>query len=273
VGAHLIRIISDVHYADRSSRVRSLGQLRPLLDGATAFVLNGDTLDTRTDRIPQRTAERRREVLEFFASAGTPVTFLTGNHDPDLSRQHAVEFEAGRVLVTHGDVLFDAIVPWARDAEAIRMKIVAALAAMPEDGSCRLDSRLAAFRSVAASIPQRHQSEPDPFRYALSLAGDTVWPPRRALSLLRAWREAPGRAAALARRHRPRARFIVIGHTHAPGVWKTASGIVVVNTGSFCRPLGAMVAEVSAGSIRIRRIEATRGEFHPGSPVAEFSIP
>jgi predicted phosphodiesterase len=271
VGAHLIRIVSDVHYADRSSRVRSLGQLRPLLEGATSFVFNGDTLDTRPDRNPQRTAERRREVLEFFASAGTPVTFLTGNHDPDLSRQHAVEFEGGRILVTHGDVLFDTIVPWAKDAAAIRQKVLAALAALPEDGSCRLDGRLAAFRSVAATIPQRHQSEPDPLRYALRLVGDTVWPPHRALSILRAWREAPGRAAALARKHRPRAKFIIIGHTHRPGVWQTASGIVVVNTGSFCRPFGTMAAEVADGSIRIRRVELRDGEFHPGARVAEFA--
>jgi len=272
VGAHLIRIVSDVHFADRSSRVRALSQLRPLLEGAGSLVLNGDTLDTRPDRNPQRTAERRREVLDFFASAGTPVTFLTGNHDPDLSRQHAVEFEGGRILVTHGDVLFDAIVPWAKDAATIRQKVLAALAALPGDGSCRLDGRLAAFRSVAATIPQRHQSEPDPLRYALRLAGDTVWPPQRALSMLRAWREAPGRAAALARRHRPRAQFIVIGHTHIPGVWQTASGIVVINTGSFCRPFGAMAAEITPGRIRVRRIESRQGEFHPGPKVAEFGI-
>lgn len=271
MGANLIRIVSDVHYADRSSRVRSLGQLRPLLDGASSFVFNGDTLDTRADRNPQRTADKRREVLEFFAGAGTPVTFLTGNHDPDLSRQHALELEEGKILVTHGDVLFESIVPWARDAAAIRTKVIAALAALPGDGGSRLDGRLAAFRSVAATIPQGHQSEPDPFLYAMRLAGDTVWPPFRALKILRAWREAPGRAAALARRHRPRARFIVIGHTHIAGVWKTASGIVVINTGSFCRPFGAMTAEVTPGRIRVRRVEDRRGEFHPGSKVAEFS--
>ncbi len=272
MGEPLIRIVSDVHYADRSSRVRSLGQLRPLLEGATAFVLNGDTLDTRPDRIPQRTADRRREVLGFFAESGTPVTFLTGNHDPDLSRHHALEFEAGQVLVTHGDVLFDTIVPWARDAPAIRRKVIAALAALPGDGSSGLDGRLAAFRSVAATIPQRHQSEPDLFLYALLLARDTVWPPHRALSVLRAWREAPGMAAELARKHRPKARFIVIGHTHVPGVWQTASGVTVLNTGSFSRPFRSMVVEITAGKIRIRRIEMRRGAFHPGAVVAEFPL-
>jgi predicted phosphodiesterase len=215
----------------------------------------------------------RREVLEYFGASGTPVTFLTGNHDPDLSAQHELEFAGGRVFVTHGDVLFDNIVPWSRDAAVIRTKIVAALAALPGDSSSRLEGRLSAFRSVAGSISQLHQSETNPLRYAVRLAGDTVWPPHRALSILRAWREAPGRAATLARKHRPRAGFIVIGHTHKPGVWRTPSGVIVVNTGSFCRPFGAMAAEITGDGIRIRRLESRGGDFHPGPSVAEFSLP
>ncbi len=272
MGDEPIRILSDLHYGDRSCRVQSLEQLRPLLDGAASIVLNGDTLDTRQGRHPQRTAQKRREVLDFFAGAGLPVTYLTGNHDPDFSREHALEFESGRILVTHGDVLFEAIVPWARNAAEIRHKILAALLALPGDAGSRLDGRLHAFRQVAASLPQRHQMEPDPLRYALSLAGETVWPPQRVLSILRAWREAPGRAAALARRHRPKARFIAIGHTHRPGVWRTASGIVVVNTGSFCRPFGAMALEITPGRLRVRQIEARAGRFHPGAAVAEFPV-
>jgi len=41
------RIFSDLHFGDRASRARRLAQLRPLLDGVDALVLNGDTLDTR----------------------------------------------------------------------------------------------------------------------------------------------------------------------------------------------------------------------------------
>ena len=267
----LIRIVSDVHYAERSSRVRSLGQLRPLFEGASSFVFNGDTLDTRAGKNPQGTAERRREVLAFGASAGAPVTFLTGNHDPDLSREHALEFARGQILVTHGDVLFDTIVPWAKEAPAIREKVIRALAAQP-GGAPGLEGSLAAFRSVAASLPQRHHSGMGPLRYALRLAGDTVWPPNRVLKILRAWREAPDRAAAFAMSHRPRAKFIVIGHTHRPGAWRTASGIVVVNTGSFCRPFAAMAAEIEPGALRLRRVEFRRGEFLPGAGVAEFPL-
>jgi predicted phosphodiesterase len=272
VGATLTRIVSDVHYADRSSRVRSLEQLRPLFVGATSFVVNGDMLDTRASKDPAHTEKARRQVLEFFASAGIPVTFLTGNHDPDLSEKHYLEFADGQVLVTHGDVLFDNIVPWSKEAPMIRNKIIAALAALPEGSPYGFEDRLGVFRSVAASIPQRHQSERDPLKYAVKLAGDTIWPPHQAFSIMKSWREAPGRAAALARRHRPKAKFILIGHTHRPGVWKTASGVVVINTGSFTRFLGAMGAEISSKSLKVHRIVFKKGQFHRGADVASFPL-
>jgi predicted phosphodiesterase len=268
-----IRIVSDVHFAEGVSRVRSLGALRPLTEGASMLVFNGDTMDTRPGRDDRRTARIRREVLEYFGACGTPVTFLTGNHDPDITRLHSLELASGRVLVTHGDVLFDNIVPWSNEAHIMRQKVIQALAALPGDGSSRLEGRLDAFRTAAASVRQRHQSEGDTLRYAIRLAGDTVWPPDRILKILRAWREAPGRAEAFAGKHRPRAAFVVIGHTHRPGVWRMPSGIIVVNTGSFCRPFGAMAAEVGAGTLAVRKVVARAGAFHPGPGVAKFPIP
>jgi predicted phosphodiesterase len=272
VGEHLIRILSDVHYGDRGSRVHSLDQLRPLLDGATSLVFNGDTLDTRPGKHAGRTAQMRADVLGFFGAARAPVTFLTGNHDPDLSEEHSLEFASGKVLVTHGDILFESIVPWSRDAGVIRSRIISALASVSDKEAGSLEGRIAAFRSVAATIPQLHQSETNPVRYVLRLAGDTVWPPDRALRILKAWREAPGRAAEMAGRHRPKARFVAIGHTHKPGVWKSPSGVVVVNTGSFCRPFGPMAAEITPERIRVRRVEAKAGEFRMGSEVANFPL-
>jgi predicted phosphodiesterase len=272
VGAHLIRIVSDVHFAERSSRVRALGQLRPLLEGADLIVLNGDTLDTRPGGNPARTAQMRREVLDFFGSCGTPVTFLTGNHDPDLTSQHSLDFEDGRVLVTHGDILFDSIVPWSGEANLIRHRVRSALAALPADGGGGLEGRLGVFRGIEATIPQRHQAETNPLLYALRLANDTVWPPHRAFHMLKAWKDAPGKAAALASAHRPKARCIVIGHTHRPGVWRSPSGVAVVNTGSFSRPFGALTAEISPGVLRVRRVESRRGAFHPGRTVAQIPL-
>ena len=109
-----IRILSDLHYGEHASRVRSLAQLRPLLDGATRLVVNGDTLDTRPGPDPDRTDRTKEEVRAFFDEVGAPVTFLTGNHDPDFSPNALADLAEGRVLVTHGDILFSDIVPWGR---------------------------------------------------------------------------------------------------------------------------------------------------------------
>jgi len=132
--------------------------------------------------------------------------------------------------------------------------------------------RLDAFRTAAGATSQRHQEETNPVRFAFRLAGDTIWPPQRAYLMFKAWREAPGRASALARRHRPRAQCVVIGHTHRPGVWRTAAGVSVINNGSFCRPFGGMVTEIRPGAVRVRRVLFKRGEFHPGPTVAEIPL-
>src|SRR5476651_1582311 len=113
------------------------------MEGAAALVFNGDTFDTRPAKEPQITAGLRREVLEFSGSAPIPVSFITGNHDPDFSQSHSMEFSDGRIFVTHGDVLFDNIVPWSQDAGVMRTRVIAALAALPDDAACRLEERLA----------------------------------------------------------------------------------------------------------------------------------
>ncbi len=64
----------------------------------------------------------------------------------------------------------------------------------------------------------------------------------------------------------------MIGHTHRPGVWKMPSGLVVINTGSLCRPFGAVAAEVSRDAVRVRRVEQRGDHFHPGRIAAEFPL-
>lgn len=274
VAAELIRIFSDVHFGDRASQVRRMAQLRPLQAAASALVLNGDTLDTRAGPRPQHTAACRAEVRDFTATADAPITFLTGNHDPDLSSQHALELAGGEVLVLHGDVLFDEIVPWGRDARLIRRRISAALdGGTPDAGSeLPLEERLAIWRTVAASIPQRHQSERHPLRYAFRFAVDTVWPPTRMLQVLRAWQVEPERAVALARRHRPRARYVLLGHTHRPAIRPVPGGPVIINTGSFTAPFGGYAVDLAPPLLRVRRIERRGHEFHPGRVIAEFPL-
>jgi predicted phosphodiesterase len=272
VPTEVIRILSDLHYGDRGSRIRSLPALAPLFEGASSLVLNGDTIDTRPGPTPEATAALRAETREFFGRATPPATLLTGNHDPDISSRHTLDLAAGQIFVTHGDIIFEDLVPWGQDAPIVRQRILEQLATLAPEARDELDPRLAVYRRVAASIPQRHQSERDGFKYTLGFLADTIWPPTRVLRVLRAWRRGPGLAAALTRRYRPAAGFAIIGHIHHPGAWRLPNGVVVLNTGSFCPPFGGCVIDVHPTRVALRRVVARHGEFRLGRTVAEFAL-
>jgi UDP-2,3-diacylglucosamine pyrophosphatase LpxH len=272
VSTDVIRILSDLHYGDRASRIRALPALTPLFAGASSLVLNGDTIDTRPSRTPAVTAALRAETLEFFARSAPPTTFLTGNHDPDISTRHTLDLAGGRIFVTHGDIIFDDLVPWGQDAPVIRERIALELAKLGPVAREQLDPRLEVYRRVAGSIPQRHQSERNGLKYAVGLLSDTVWPPLRILRVLNAWRRAPGLAATLSRQYRPRAEFAIIGHIHRPGFWRMPNGITVINTGAFGPPLGGWMADVHPDRLILRAIDQRRHEFHPGQTMAELPL-
>jgi predicted phosphodiesterase len=236
--AELIRILSDIHFGDRISRVVRLEQLQPLFGGVSHLVLNGDTLDTREGPNPAHNEECRAAVVDFLPKRIRP-TFLSGNHDPDFTPHHYLDLAQGSVFVIHGDLMYDDIVPWSIDGPVIGRRIAAELEKLPIPQRHDLDQRSAIFRRVAASIPQRHQSERHRLKYALRYLADTVWPPQKLFRVLRAWQTAPTRAATLAGRYRPRAKFILNGHTHRAGIWRMPSGVTVINTGSFAPPPAA----------------------------------
>ena len=249
-----------------------LAQLRPLLAGVSHLVLNGDTLDTRPGPLPAHTAECRAAVMEFFPREVAATTFLTGNHDADFSAHHHLDLAAGKIFVIHGDIFFDNIVPWSADGALMGRMIADELRRLPPAAQHDLDLRMGVFRRVAASIPQRHQSERHRLKYALYYLADTVWPPLRIFRIMRAWQLEPRRATELTQRHRPAAKFVVFGHTHRPRIWRQASGLTLVNTGSFCPPLGGYCVDVTDGRLAVRRVEMRAGEFHAGEVMGQFSL-
>lgn len=271
MSAPLLRIFSDLHYGDRASSLHSLAALTPLCEGATQIVLNGDTLDTRPSLDPGLNAALREDVRQYFGRHSASAIFLTGNHDPDISEQHHLD-PGPSVLVTHGDVLFNDLVPWSQDAALAGRLVAAELAALPPTSHGRLDARLGAYRRAAALIPQRHQSERHGLKYLVSFARDTIWPPTRILRVIRAWRETPARADAFVAEHRPAARFLAMGHTHRLGAHRTAQGRVILNTGSFCPPGGAGVIDLTEDRIALRKVERKGRDYRLGVILAEFSL-
>lgn len=273
MAATLTRILSDLHYGDRGTQLSNLTQLRPLLDGADHLILNGDSLDTRPGPAPEHTAECAAAVRDFFPRHASRVTYLTGNHDADFSTDHSLDLADGAVWVTHGDIFFPTIVPWSIDAPLVARLVAEELRALQSDPFADLEEHLALFRRVALRIPQRHQSERNPIKYLTSLLYDTVWPPTRVFRIFSAWREAPRAAAALARQHRPQARFVIAGHTHRAGIWPVRPGIVFINTGSYCQPLlGTTAVDLTADTLTVRQVVQRGGEFRFGATVAEFPL-
>ncbi|MES2692028.1 MAG: metallophosphoesterase [Verrucomicrobiota bacterium] len=270
--AEFTRILSDIHYGDRATHVEQLAQLRPLLEGVSHLVLNGDTVDTRPGPNPAYTAACRAEIHDFFPRHIPRTTYLTGNHDADFSDVHFLDLAAGEVFVTHGDIFFDNIVPWSADARIVERLIAAELSTLPFDPRADLAEHLALFRRVALKIPQRHQSERNRLKYLISFLLETVWPPLRVFRILAAWRNAPSYAAAVTQRHRPRAKFVISGHTHRAGLWQMPSGLTVINTGCYCTPLRATAVDLTPGRLVVREVATGGREFLLGATLAEFPL-
>ena len=269
--AETTRILSDLHYGHPSSRVQRLEALRPLFAGADRVVFNGDSLETRSGPASERSAEYRERFLEFVLREAPRCTLLTGNHDADLSDHHYLDLVGGLMLVTHGEVFFDDLVPWSPDQPQIRDLYRQELAALPADVRDRPEERLAAGKRACA----RMKLGRDPHTRNLWQRGlrtaHFVGAPRRTWAMFRAWSEMPNRAAAFARRFRPHARFVVVGHTHRPGIWFPGN-LIVINTGSFCPPFGGYLVDVSLTAVVARRVARDRDVFRPGRVVAAFAL-
>ncbi|MFZ9683318.1 MAG: metallophosphoesterase family protein [Cephaloticoccus sp.] len=262
----LVRILSDVHYGERGSLVRNLAQLAPLLQGADQVWFNGDTIDTRPDLDSGHVAAVRADLDAFAQSLPAAVRYLTGNHDPDISRDHWLD-QPGGVVVTHGDLAFDNIVPWGKDAP-LAAKLVAAAGA----GAGNLEELTAAHRLACAAIPKRQAAVRQGWRHLVSHLTHALWPPTRPWAIVDSWRTFPRRADALLSQHRPGARFLISGHTHWPGVWRRPSGLIVVNTGSFCPPCGQLMVDLTSAQLVVRKVRRHGSDFLPGDPLREFAL-
>lgn len=263
------RILSDLHFGHPASAVTRLEGLAPLFDGVDRLVFNGDSVETRFAKTRAEGLERFG-LLREFAARHAPATFLTGNHDPDITLEHHLDLAGGSLFITHGDAFFPGISPWSRDAEPLRRACTEALAALPAEPS--LPERLAALRRAILACDHLG---PKPYHLAKTrtVRGimQEIWPPHRPLMMLRCWLGAARLAAAFAAEHRPAARIVLMGHTHRAGIWKVGSR-QIVNTGSFLPYSGQFIVDVGESEGIVRAIDTRRGEFRPGAVRARFPL-
>lgn len=270
MSAPRIRIFSDLHFGDPRSTLRSLEALTPLFGDADKIVFNGDTLDT----VMPGQNDAGKTARAFFASLGRRVTLLSGNHDPDISDHAELSLRDDRVWVTHGDVLFPNIAPWSHHAAALTRRIAELSADIPAAELARVETRLRLNRLAALGFSEPPEFFEPGLPARVHRLARTLFPPGRSVAMLRAWLSAPRLAADLARARRPRARVVVLGHTHHPGVWSPSGSprITIINTGSFTRPFGAAFVELNDEHVRVTRIAHRGDALRPGRVLADFDL-
>ncbi len=265
--AEPVIILSDIHIGHTASLVSDISQLRGLFEGHRTVVFNGDTLEERTreGRVP---AEKNRDLLEEQAElADSRLVFVAGNHDPTVSDIFHVELAGGAVLASHGHLFFDGVTPWSRKAKA-----ASARHPMPPGGFDSFSNLAERGRNIAMEMEVDTMSRERGLLPALRLFAREMVHPVRPFIVMACWANAPRLAVRISQRYFPQARFIIMGHTHFPGVWRCGRH-VVINTGSFSLPIERTAVRIDHGVLQIVSINRhVGGGYHLGRVKHEFSL-
>lgn len=266
-----IRIISDLHLGHRASLVLEIAQVEPLFADIGTLIFNGDTLELRSVKSRQKGEATLAAVREFCDTQPATSLFINGNHDPVISTCNHLEVAQGRVLVTHGDILFHDVAPWSDQASGLRQASDRILNEMEERELSDLEALLSANKRISQTIDYEDISIPNGTWGKVATFMKQAWPPHRFVSMMSCWRRAPGHAINLIRTYRPDTEVIVVGHTHFPGVWRRGKN-TVINTGSYLPVLGRLAVDITGDTILVRRVVLRQGRFHLDRQVARFRL-
>lgn len=250
-----IRILSDLHLGHRFTRLRDPQALRPLLEGTSQVIFNGDTWQ---EIAAPSARERSRAALETLKAlcqdCGTKAVFLPGNHDPGWEGPGWAEIADGKVVVTHGDALFREASPWKRTIMKHPERIEEIFARFPEAAHDPV-----ARHEVARCIAREMQTlVPSGGRSFLRRSWDALVPPQRALEIVSAWYNQALAGGEFTRTYFPQAKALIIGHFHRAGMWRSDK-IRIINTGSFISPGRAWCVEWDGERLKRYRIAEKKG--------------
>lgn len=263
----MLRILSDLHFRDASSRLKRLESLEALLEGVDELWLNGDTCDNQTGMKP----EQVEEIREFFTSRVARVRFITGNHDPDISDTHDASAAEGLLWATHGDVFLDDIVPWSSVRDQLGERIKKIKAEHQERGFSEFADRIATMREACIGFRRECDPEKKNLSHRVRRLLTEFFPPRQPLAMINTWRTIADRAVNAAATWRPEARVIVTGHVHFPRIWQRADRWVI-NLGAFTGPLGAFFVDVANEMAAVRRISWSHDSCFPGKVINQIPL-
>jgi predicted phosphodiesterase len=263
-------IISDLHLGHRATQIRDPEELVPILKEARSVIFNGDTVEMRTAADRSVGRQLAAVIARLCHSIGCRATFINGNHDTSVSKIDHLDLMDGRILVTHGDILFLGVAPWSRQALAYRRIHLRALAQLGPDALMSFEKRLLATKrtSIKLQLMERPVTE-NSIAPGLRVLVQQFWPPHRPFMIVGAWLRTPSLAARLCDLFRPNARYVIVGHTHYPGLWRRGP-ITVINTGSYVLHFGALAVILDGEWVEIRKVKRQKEGFALGKRIARF---
>ena len=262
-----IVILSDTHLGRPSCGALSARALRPLWQGASHLIINGDLAEIHHPTHWGDAARESMHLLDLCEEDSVALTLLSGNHDPFISEVRHLHLADGQVFVTHGDALHPAVAPWSPAAGRMRKAHEEALAAIEPESRGRLESRLKA--SQRASHVEWTQLEEEASH---STVRGMLLRPWSILQVLHYWHVFPKLASSFVQEHAPQARFAILGHTHRPGIW-TINNRVLINTGAFGFPGQPRAVCLEGNRLTVWPIHLREKLYEFGrEPLAEFQL-
>lgn len=248
-------IISDTHLGRPGKATAEA--LRPIWQGVDELVINGDAAEVQIPWLRGAAVRELDRLDDLTRRDGVSLTLISGNHDAYLTDRRYLHLAGGEVLVMHGDALHPAVAPWTRSAKTMQKLTARALADVNPAERETLHTRL----SVAQHVGHSEFLE----EYVLSSRGEGgIWHavrrPWEVPLVMRYWRQEPGLAVAFIERYAPKARVMILGHSHRPGVWRRG-GRTIINTGAFTFPGRPWCAIVGEASIRVDKIIKQAGAY------------
>lgn len=250
-----IIVLSDLHLG-REDMVLAAAELQPLIDAASTLIINGDTAELHVPSFAHRARAELENLIERCHASGTTLLRLAGNHDPLETNERYLYDRTNGILITHGDVIDEAVAPWSDAAHVMRRCHRETLQSIPAELRSSMDAQFWACREASISEwNERGDSGPP------STLFSTLTRPRKLYNVLRFWRTQIPRMHAFATTHAPEATHVFIGHSHRPCI-KRFGGRLFINTGCFGFPGRPLAGIFAHDGLRVARVSKTNGAWH-----------
>ena len=249
-----IIVISDLHLGQKGM-VLAATELQPLIEVANTLIINGDAAELHVPAFAHQARQELDRLEELCRESGTTLLRLAGNHDPTDTVERYVIDRTNGILLTHGDVVAEAVAPWSDAAHVMRHRHRAFLASLPEEQRSSIDAQFWACREASIAEWDALGDSGPP-----STLFSTIARPRKLYNVLRFWRQQIPLMDAFANAFTPEARLILIGHSHRPRI-KRFRDRLFVNTGCFGFPGYPLAGIFDEQGFRVERVRKVQGTW------------